>query len=337
MNGGAGAGLDVDVVMVPRERYEPTGECLRHVLETVPEDVRIVVVRGGMPDRMVDAVKTRGAGRVTVVGPARHLAPNAARSIGLRHATARFVAFVDNDIEPAAGWLERLVDAATERDAWAVRPTVLQRARGEVAVHEAGGDCHLERRGSVTTLVETHRFFGQPLDVLESLGPEAVELFEFHTVLFDRQKLIDLGGPDETMLSQADHLDLALRVRSAGGSIWLEPAAEVTYTIPNRIRLRDLPFFLGRWSRTWNVASRDAFCAKHEVDDPGDPFQTWRYPELHRAYAWLPIGRITARLLRRSDSVEMARRFDRFVGRHLAEVALRSAPRWRGGGLEDER
>ena len=325
---------DVEIVMVPRERYSATLESLRHVLATVPGDVKVTLVKGGMPNRTVRRVKALARGRVEVVGPSRHLAPNAARSIGLRSVAARFVVFVDNDIIPSRGWLEALTSAAEAHDAWAVRPLILQRVRDRVTVHDAGGDCHLEQKGAVTTLVESHRHLGRTLDEAGPLQPGPTELFEFHTVLFNRARLQDVGGPDERMLSQGEHLDLALRVRSAGGSVWFIPDSQVTYLIPDRLSVRDLPFFLGRWSPSWNAASRRAFCAKHAVSELSDPCNTWRYPDFHRTSAWIPAGRLASQLLRRPIERRLAQRFDRILGRRIADAVLRLAPRWRGGGLE---
>ncbi len=323
---------DVEIVVVPRERYAPTLGTLRRVVATVPHDVRVTLVRGGMPDRMVTAARALHDGRIAVIGPSRHLAPNAARRIGLTASSARFVVFVDNDVVTTPGWFEPLIDAANGTGAWVVRPLVLQRVAGTLSVHEAGGDCHLARCGTTTTLVDLHHHQGRTLDEIGPLHARFVELFEFHTVLFDREKLLALGGPDEAMRSQGDHLDLVLRVHAAGGSVWFEPASRVVYLIPDHLAFRDLPFFLGRWSPAWNRASKHAFFVKHGVNDPTDPYETWRYPDAHRAHAWLPVGRLVARAIRRPIAGGVARRFDRFIGRHLAQIVQRTAPRWRGDG-----
>ncbi len=325
---------DVELVVVPRERYQPTLDCLRSVLGTVPPTVRVTLVRGGMPDTMAEQVRSLDGGRVQVAGPARHLAPNAARWIGLRSATARYVVFIDNDVEPSPGWLEALVETARARDAWVVRPIVLQRAGDDVRVHESGGDCHLEHAGPVVRLVETHRHIGADVGEVRDLATEEVELFEFHAVLFDRARLVAIGGPDVHVPSVGDHLDLALRVRAAGGSIWLAADAAVTYVVPHRLAVRDLPFFLGRWSPRWTDESRRTIRVRHGVNDPEDPYETWRFAELHRAYAWRPIGDVVAAAVRRPVARGVARRFDRMVGRHVAGLVQATAPRWRGRGLE---
>ena len=325
---------EVDVVMVPRERYSPTVACVRGLLATVPVDTRIILVRGGIPDRTVRDIIALGANRVKVIGPKRHLAPNTARAIGLRFASARFVAFVDNDVLFSPGWLEALTETARIEDAWVVRPNLLQRFGDRVTVHDSGGDCHIVQRGTVTSLIESHRHLGLALSEIGLLQRERVEMFEFHAVLFNRERLVALGGPDERMLSQGEHLDLALRVRAAGGSVWLEPSAEITYVISQRLTFRDLVFFLGRWSPSWNIASREAFCTKHAVNDPEDPYETWLFGELHRSTAWLPVGRFAARVARHPIDHAVAKRFDRYVGRYIAEVARRRAPRWHGNGSE---
>lgn len=326
------AGAGADIVVVPRERYSSTIESVRCILDSVPEHIRVVVVRGGMPNRTCNTLADLDHGRVEIVGPARHLAPNAARAIGLHHSTARYVVFVDNDIFPSKGWLEPLLNTAIDEDAWVVRPVVMQSwCDGRVTVHETGGDCHLEEQHGHTRLVRSHRHLGQDPDIVASLGRERVEMFEFHAVLFDRARLVEIGGPDERMLAQGDHLDLALRVRAAGGGIWLEPKSRVTYKIPDRVAVRELSFFLGRWSPSWIRSSRTAFCTEHGIEEPDGPDRMWRYADEHRAYAWLPIGRAAAAVARRGTPLAAARQFDRLIGRHIADRALRLDPRWRGG------
>lgn len=331
---------EVDLVVIPRERYAPTLKSLKQMLKVTPADVRIIVVRGGMPERMVRALRSLGGDRFSIVGPSRHLGPNAARSIGLDHARATYVVFIDNDVLCQRGWLEALVDMAKQKDAWVVRPIVLQSFDANVTVHEAGGLCRLEQRGDVVHLVETHLHMGQTMEEMGTLPSTQVEMFEFHAVLFHRERLIGLGGPDENMLAQAEHLDLALRVHQAGGTVWRASQSRVIYEIPNKISIRELPFFLGRWSPRWSDLSQDAFVAKFGID-PTLSRGTWGYPARHRTYAFRfvsrlirPVAPASARrlLVKRLDNVS-SRWIDRLFGRHLADASLRFAPGWRGGGV----
>lgn len=330
--------MDVHVVVVPRERYSGTARRLAGLIATLPPEVTVTVVAGGMPTRerrrvaaVADAVGSAGDGgsRVEVVGPHHHLAPNSARALGLARARRRWVAFVDNDVAPDPGWLEPLVATAEAEGAWAVRPLVLSTLRSRTIVHDAGGSCHLVEHDGRIVIQEHHAHFGEPADRLPALHTSRVELFEFHTVLFDRERLVELGGPDEALLSTAEHLDLGLRLADAGGTIWLEPSSVVRYEVPERLALRDLPFFLGRWSPSWNRRTRSAFCARHGVDPTVDPCFTWGYADQHRSYAWLQAGRWASRTLRRGSAQGAARRIDDLVGARLADASLRLDPAWR--------
>ncbi|MBA3294528.1 MAG: hypothetical protein H0T40_12575 [Geodermatophilaceae bacterium] len=60
---------------------------------------------------------------------------------------------------------------------------------------------------------------------------------------------------DQLLLSTREHLDLCLQIVEAGGSVWLEPASVVTYVTPPPVVRPDSPYFLLRWSESWNVAS----------------------------------------------------------------------------------
>jgi GT2 family glycosyltransferase len=334
---------EVEIVVVPRERYQPTISSLERLVAATPPEVPIVLVRGGMPDRMVRVAQVIGGSRLRVVGPRRHLAPNAARSIGLGHVTAKFVMFLDNDVSCDPGWLQPLIETAVDRGAWAVRPIILQRVGDKVTIHEVGGDCRLESREGALCLIESHRHMGKSLGDISGLRTEPVEMFEFHAVLFDRDRLLSLDGPDEAMLAQGDHLDLGIRVHEAGGEIWIEPSSQVIYEVPSKVAIRDLPFFLGRWSPRWAKSSRDAFVAKHKID-PDQSSNTWSFPDKHRTHAWRFIARLCRTLYPRSSRWRFvskidkifSRIIDRVIGRFISEACLRFAPRWRGAGLRGD-
>jgi GT2 family glycosyltransferase len=332
--------LPVTVVVVPREGYSSAAATLRAVFDTVPPETRIVVVRGGMPRRVLRAVRSAGGERIAVIGPNRHLSPGAAHRLGLDATDTPFVAFIDNDAVPDPGWLEAMVDAAVEHDAWVVDPLVTQESAGGVVVHSVGGDCRLVeqsdgRRGFVTS----HRLVGQPVESVERPEVIRTELFEYHCVLIHADRFRSIGGPDQRMSAQGEHVDVSLRVQAAGGTIWCATGARVHYRLPARIALSDLPFFLGRWSPRWVASSRAAFGEAHGVDPDANP-STWSYPAVHRARAWRSIAApVTAisRIIARRGSVEaVSRAFDRVLGARIADLALVVAPRWRGGGTSSD-
>ena len=58
--------------------------------------------------------------------------------------------------------------------------------------------------------------------------------------------------------------------REAGGEVWLEPSAVVTYVVAEKLETIDLPFFERRWSDEWNRRSVQRFGDKWRLraDDP---------------------------------------------------------------------
>jgi GT2 family glycosyltransferase len=74
------------------------------------------------------------------------------------------------------------------------------------------------------------------------------------------------GILDEELLSLREHHDLCLTIQEAGGSIYFEPNAVVSYVAPKSITWSDLPYFMLRWSETWNLASIQHFYEKWNLD-----------------------------------------------------------------------
>lgn len=200
-----------------------------------------------------------------------YLAPNRARNLAAAHVRTPYVVFVDNDVLVAPGWLEALVDCADATSAWAVGPLCQQGPWRAGEVHLAGGEARIEGEAGARRLVERQAHLGARVaDVRPSLVRRATELVEFHAVLVRRDALAALGGLDEDLRSVGEHTDFCLRVREAGGGIWFEPGAAVTYLRPDRLMAADLEFYVVRWSPAWNRRSRERFAARWglPVTDP---------------------------------------------------------------------
>ena len=78
-----------------------------------------------------------------------------------------------------------------------------------------------------------------------------------------------VGTLDEQLLSVHEHIDFCLRVNQAGGSVYLEPKAVVTYIPSPPYDWTDLPYFMLRWSEQWNIATTNRFCEKWGVTAMG--------------------------------------------------------------------
>ncbi|PYM60735.1 MAG: glycosyltransferase [Candidatus Rokuibacteriota bacterium] len=262
----------VTIVVVPRERFSVTRRALEALYASTPRPFRLVYVDGGSPPRIRRylAAEARSRG-FELVRTERHLVPNEARNIGLRRVRTRYVVFIDNDAIPAPGWLERMVECAEETGAWVVGPLYLVGEPDRQEIHMAAGDAGIEERPEGRRFFERHRFTGKRLDeVREHLARTPCGQVEFHCMLVRATAFERLGPLDEAMMNMAEHSDLCLLVRHAGGEVYFEPTATVTYITSGRFRWSDYRYFLRRWSEAWTDATVAHFRAKWALgaDDP---------------------------------------------------------------------
>ena len=125
------------------------------------------------------------------------------------------------------------------------------------------------------------------------------------------------------MLATKEHLDFCMSVIEHGGRVVLEPTSVVTYLIPNRhnpVTPEDWPYFLVRWSPTWQRRSIARFHEKWGLAEEG-------YVERRqRMFGWRHdegVAKAIARkvpLLGRTESGV-------FIGKNLLRPALRVASR----------
>jgi GT2 family glycosyltransferase len=319
------------VVIVVRDHYSSTPRTVQAVIATVDPSVSITLVPGATPPKMISELHALAPGRLRLIGPRHHLIPNAARQLALEQASAPYVAFVDNDVVLEPGWLEALVRTATDHNATAARPLILQRFGTDthLTIHESGGDCEIVAGPRGRSLIEQHRHMNEPLNAAKDLRCETVALLEFHCVLFDRSKLLAIGGFDRTIESQGEHLDVSLRIAEHAGSIWLVPEALATVEFRHGLRAMDTTLYLGRWSSRLNRRSQAAFNSKWGITNPHDSPSTWAFAKHSRSLAWIPLARAAHCVIRRSSPSGLAHRFDRLIGRHLADAIIATGPGWK--------
>jgi GT2 family glycosyltransferase len=263
----------VTVAVVPRERFSFTERSLESVLLHTPQSVEIVYVDGNSPS-MVRKYLERQAARphFQLIRTDDYLTPNVARNLAAARVRTKYVAFIDNDALVSPGWLEALVDCAESTGAWVVGPVYCETEPIATRVHMAGGTAQITVENGRRVFHESHRFYGQPLAAIApDLRREPVEMIEFHAALVRMDVFDRLGPLDEQLMSAAEHADLCLLARAAGGEVYLEPKSVVTYVPPPPFEPWDLPYFQLRWSDAWNRASIERFREKWQLaaDDPG--------------------------------------------------------------------
>jgi cellulose synthase/poly-beta-1,6-N-acetylglucosamine synthase-like glycosyltransferase len=319
----------VTVVVAVRDHYGPTLNTVGAILDSVTDDVPVLVVAGGMPRS--DRRQLESLDRVRVIGPRHHLMANTARNIALEQVTTPLVAFVDNDTMPEQNWLTSLVGTLETHGATAVMALVLERfgSRGEKRIHLSGGECRIEETTSGRRFVEYHRHLHASTEMVAGLAVEQIHLLEFHCALYDREKLSALGAFDEQLEAQGEHLDLTLRIEQSGGSIWLDPRARVTVEFPTSLGWRDISMYVGRWSPMINRRSRARFVEKWNIIDDHELDSIWRFAEIARSYPLLRLAGWVQQVTGRWTAEGIAQRMERFVGRYVADIFLRTSPSWR--------
>jgi GT2 family glycosyltransferase len=158
-------------------------------------------------------------------------------------------------------------------------------------IHMAGGLLHIKEEQGRRIFVQEDRLAGTPLtDVPTPLQRGPCELVEFHCMLVQTEVFDRLGPFDEELFSIHEHDDFCLALRQAGGSIYLEPSAVVTYVSPLPLVWSDFPYFTLRWSKEWNKASLRRFHKKWNLDmSEDDPRYDWLW---NRQYLLLrPLSR----------------------------------------------
>lgn len=267
---------DVTIVVIPRERFSIARESLESLYANTPPGFRLVYVDGHSPPPLRTWLRQESERLgFSIVSSERYLSNNEARNLGLRKLSTPLAVVLDNDLIFTPGWLQALLCCAEETGADVVAPLICEGYPAHSTIHYAGGEYapaeELERFHAdpgPREIREKQYLLKEPLarwrDTLKR-GPTG--FCEPHCILL-RRSLLERLGPqafDEAMPATKEHLDFCMSVRQAGGSIFFEPAATVTFMLPNEqrpLKRSDLPFYFLRWSDAWQHRSLDHFVAK---------------------------------------------------------------------------
>jgi GT2 family glycosyltransferase len=259
--------VQVTIVVTQRERFSYTKPSLESIYAHTKIPFHLIYVDGNSPPHVKRYLKEQAQQRqFKLIRREQYLFPNQARNLALRQVNTPYVVLLDNDALVTQGWLAALIQCAQETAAWSVAPLYLEGLPEDGIVHLAGGDVGFSERQGRKTLFRRHRFLKRPLArVQDKLQRMETGYVEFHCVLVRTEVFTTVGFLDEQFLSHGDDIDLSLSVRAAGGKLYFEPSAIVSYVSPPPFEESDLPFFLLRWGDEWNRMSLEHLCEKWEL------------------------------------------------------------------------
>jgi cellulose synthase/poly-beta-1,6-N-acetylglucosamine synthase-like glycosyltransferase len=273
----------VTVVVSPRERFGMARSSLESIYATAGIPFDLIYIDARSPAYVSDWLKAEAPVRgFRVIKLDRFVNPNEARNMGAAAAKSEFIAFIDNDVICADGWLAALVKAADETGSDITAPLVCEGVPLHSRVHQATGSFTPDKAAFFATphgkreLIDIMTHHSIPLaQVHDQLRREETDTCEFHCLMV-RRSFLEKMGPlpfDEEMYATKEHIDFCMTALKEGGKLIFEPTSIVTYVFPNRqnpMRPDDLPYFLLRWSPEWQVRSLDHIQKKWGLQDSGE-------------------------------------------------------------------
>lgn len=262
----------VTLVVVPRERFSCTQRSLESIFEYTKIPFNLVYIDGNSPKATHEYLVAEAQNRnFELVRTNYYLSPNAARNLGASKVKTEYLVFIDNDVVVSEGWLQPLVDCAESTGAAIVGPLVCQHEPIHEVIHCTGGEARIlvDKKGQRRLREKLYNQGKRVADLMPKLARTETEIAEFHCVLVRSDIFQVTGSLDEALLNTREHVDFCLLATQAGLSVYFEPTSIVTYVPGPPLELRDIPFYMLRWSDAWELESLRHICQKWDVLEDG--------------------------------------------------------------------
>jgi GT2 family glycosyltransferase len=211
------AAPDVSVIIVNYQGERLLEACLDAVLRDAGPETEVIVVDNASTDGSVALIATRFPG-VQVLALDRNAGFAAGNNAGARRARGRFLAFLNNDTEPQAGWL-RALRAAREAHPSAALATARIVFRDDPAILDSAGDGYTAwggayKRGHGRAASSE----AEPREVFGACGA---------AFMIRREVFEEVGGFDEEFFLSHEDVDLSYRIQLTGRGCRYVPGAVV--------------------------------------------------------------------------------------------------------------
>jgi GT2 family glycosyltransferase len=209
----------VSVIIVNWNGKHLLGECLDSILAQRFKDFEIIVVDNGSRDGSVGFLHERYP-RIRVEGLPENLGFAGGNNVGLRIASGKYLALLNNDTKVDPAWLESLLKEAE------ISPTAIGMWACKILSYENPGIIDnvgllLYPDGLGRGKGRLERDQGQYDQTGEALFPSGC------AGLYRKSMLDEIGLFDEEFFAYADDVDLGLRARLAGWGCIYVPSARV--------------------------------------------------------------------------------------------------------------
>ena len=214
--------------------------------QTVP-DWELILVDDGSTDRSDAFLASFADGRRIHFVQAPHRGVGAARNAGLRRASGRYLAFIDNDAIPEPTWLERVIGFMEEHPEVGAAASLVFFADRPGVINSAGCVLNELAHGIGVGMHQLYPFFTPPPDCMYPTG---------NGMVLRRQALEQVGWFDEGFLFYGhDDSDIGIRIRDTGYEIALVEDAVLFHLHSTSKRDPAMNF--------WDLRNRLRFVLKH--------------------------------------------------------------------------
>lgn len=210
----------VTVVIVNWNGIRVLNHCLAALERQDFQDFEILIIDNGSTDGSLEGIAARRH-PVRIRRLLHNAGFAAANNVGIQMARGRWIATLNNDAFPEAGWLTALLQAAEQSPEYSffasclLSPDDPPRIDGLGDVYHASGMAW--RKGHGESLSPARALPG------EVFGPCAA------AALYPRTQVLEAGGFDEAFFCYHEDVDLAFRLRLLGYRCLYVPQARVTH------------------------------------------------------------------------------------------------------------
>ena len=254
----------VTIVVVTRDRFSTTEECLETLIAHTNELHELIVVMGGVPPDLQKTWKEHFGSKVRFLFQPELMNPPQLRNIGLKSVSTRLAILMDNDVFVRPHWLESLVECQAETGAAMVVPIVLEQ---EHMIHTAGNELVITYQNGKPFGQKELCYAKQMLYDGCNLKRKTTDYGELHCQLVVAETASRLGVYDE-MYREVAEVDSGLTWAKAGCSMWFEPRSVVRFDYPHdRIRrVEDIRPYQYKWDMNAILKGYQYFEKKWNLD-----------------------------------------------------------------------